>query len=104
MRVETLTWIGEPSQPYDKKYNRWPRCTLWPFKIKGCDTIFVMDEDAYETYLAEGAIIKALDELNSSAVWLDGQDRRALLARIEDYGDRRYEAGRHDVEEEHDSI
>ena len=98
MRVENLTWIGEPSYPYDKKLKMWPRWTLWPFKIKDCDMVFYMNKDDYEIYQAEKAI---LDNLN--LILLPEQKefvRPELMKLIEAYGNKREEKGRSDVRED----
>lgn len=94
--AETLVWIGEPSDEYNKKYKMWPKYTLWPFKIKDCDTPFYMNEVDYEVYLAE----KALLDQFFGAIIAQGESRKTLIKLIETYGDKREEKGRHDVNED----
>lgn len=97
LKAENLIWIGEPSRPYDKKYNRWPHYTHWPYKMRfdgeDCDTPFLMGEEEHNVYLAEVEILLKVDALKLTK-------RRALLDTIEAYGDTRSEAGRREVAED----
>lgn len=101
MRAENLTWIGEPSHPYDEKLKTWPLWTLWPFKSKfkgkECDTQFVMGIKEHEVYLAEKEL---LEKLTHWGVYEGGPARPELVKLIEAYGDKREEKGRDDVEED----
>lgn len=91
MLADKITWMGEPSYPYDKRFKRWPQWTLWPFKMKDRgDLTHYMTEHQYNIYLAEKRLIELLP--------LPGYS--ALLGLIEAYGDHREEKGRHDVNEE----
>ena len=97
MRAENVTWIGEPSN--EKRYNRWPQYTLWPFKTKfdgeDCDTTFYMNEVSHEVYLAEVVILEQL-----KLVQMSPETRKALITAIDNYGDKREEKGRFDVQED----
>ena len=99
MRAENLIWIGEPSEPYNKRLAMWPRWTIWPYRMKydgvECPSVFYMDEGAHEVYLAEKAI---LDYISHS--WSVDDKVSILLKLIEEYGDKREEKGRSDVRDD----
>ena len=98
LRAENLTWIGDPSQPYDKKYKRWPHWTVWPYKMrfdgKECNTPFIMGIEEHEVYLTEEQVLKEVGKLKISLLQC-----RILLDTIEKYGAAREQKGRDDVEE-----
>ena len=92
--MNKIVWVGEPSMPYDKKLKMWPQYTTWPYKIRGDDSTFIMNEDAHEVLLAEEKIKKAFLDLHMGHAAIE-----PLVKAIEAYGDAREQKGRHEVEE-----
>ena len=103
MHAEKISWIGEPSEPYNKKFKRWSQYTSWPFKLEGDDLEYIMGVHERETYLAEKVLIDSIDtQIFRGGIRFKDQ-KMELIKLIEAYGEKVADEARHDVHDEYAS-
>jgi len=94
MLAERITWISEPTtedKKYYKRFGFWPKYMLRQFTTVDGKTTYYMNEDQYKIYLAELELLELINKF---------PNKHELIKSIENYGDRREEKGRQDVEDD----
>lgn len=83
MKIENIDWIGKPKFSDSGFYSY----TLWPYKIKNCDTTFWMDETEYNLIMIEKKILQSIETLIIADSENMNTKKEGILKLIDEYAE-----------------